>query len=336
MTAADRLIDEANDAGGRDNITVILFNLEESAAATRRAADAGGGGGPVGERGRHGAADEGLRSGRQSPVRHGGAALASTAARLADQRRSGARAWRAPRAAAPTAPQRHLGRLGKLVIALISTSIVLFMFGGGGYLASRQLYFLGTNSQGMVTVYRGLPVCAAVRGPAVRDVLRLGRARLAVPADRRATLLNHDLRSQSRRHEPDQRHRARPGRADESAQPGARGPDPGVAAADGGLRGGVHPAIEPDPDGHPHATAWSSSACASPAHIFIRITLPHADPYIFPLVAVLACFGLVMVYRITALARPPPGAVVRVRPDPVRLRPCWRSATTASSRTTDT
>ncbi len=33
-------------------------------------------------------------------------------------------------------------------------------------------------------------------------------------------------------------------------------------------------------------------------HIFIRITLPHADPYIFPLVAVLACFGLVMVYRI--------------------------------------
>jgi len=34
------------------------------------------------------------------------------------------------------------------------------------------------------------------------------------------------------------------------------------------------------------------------AHIFIRITLPRADPYIFPLVAVLASFGLVMVYRI--------------------------------------
>jgi cell division protein FtsW (lipid II flippase) len=33
-------------------------------------------------------------------------------------------------------------------------------------------------------------------------------------------------------------------------------------------------------------------------HIFIRVTLPHADPYIFPLVAVLACFGLVMIYRI--------------------------------------
>ncbi|HUY58577.1 MAG TPA: FtsW/RodA/SpoVE family cell cycle protein [Solirubrobacteraceae bacterium] len=33
-------------------------------------------------------------------------------------------------------------------------------------------------------------------------------------------------------------------------------------------------------------------------HIFIRVTLPNADPYVFPLVAVLACFGIVMVYRI--------------------------------------
>jgi cell division protein FtsW (lipid II flippase) len=40
------------------------------------------------------------------------------------------------------------------------------------------------------------------------------------------------------------------------------------------------------------------------AHIFIRITLPRADPYMFPLVAVLASFGLVMIYRIdSTLAR---------------------------------
>jgi cell division protein FtsW (lipid II flippase) len=35
-------------------------------------------------------------------------------------------------------------------------------------------------------------------------------------------------------------------------------------------------------------------------HIFIRLTLPNADPYLFPLVAVLASFGLVMIYRIDA------------------------------------
>ena len=34
------------------------------------------------------------------------------------------------------------------------------------------------------------------------------------------------------------------------------------------------------------------------AHIVLRMTLPHADPYLFPLVAVLACFGLVMLYRL--------------------------------------
>jgi len=33
-------------------------------------------------------------------------------------------------------------------------------------------------------------------------------------------------------------------------------------------------------------------------HLIIRFTLPYADPYLFPLVAVLACFGLVIIYRI--------------------------------------
>jgi cell division protein FtsW (lipid II flippase) len=34
------------------------------------------------------------------------------------------------------------------------------------------------------------------------------------------------------------------------------------------------------------------------AHLVIRVALPHADPYLFPLVAVLASVGIVMVYRI--------------------------------------
>jgi cell division protein FtsW (lipid II flippase) len=40
------------------------------------------------------------------------------------------------------------------------------------------------------------------------------------------------------------------------------------------------------------------------AHLVVRFTLPHADPYLFPLAATLACFGLVIIYRIDAtLAR---------------------------------
>jgi cell division protein FtsW (lipid II flippase) len=40
------------------------------------------------------------------------------------------------------------------------------------------------------------------------------------------------------------------------------------------------------------------------AHLVIRFALPHADPYLFPLAAVLASVGIVMIYRINpALAR---------------------------------
>ena len=38
--------------------------------------------------------------------------------------------------------------------------------------------------------------------------------------------------------------------------------------------------------------------CCVFAHLFIRARLPDADPYLFPLTAVLAAFGLVMIYRI--------------------------------------
>jgi cell division protein FtsW (lipid II flippase) len=34
-------------------------------------------------------------------------------------------------------------------------------------------------------------------------------------------------------------------------------------------------------------------------HILIRMTLPYADPYMFPLVALLSSFGIVMIYRIS-------------------------------------
>ena len=45
-------------------------------------------------------------------------------------------------------------------------------------------------------------------------------------------------------------------------------------------------------------------ACCLFAHLFIRARLEDADPYLFPLAALLAAFGLVMIYRIdTDLAR---------------------------------
>ena len=43
--------------------------------------------------------------------------------------------------------------------------------------------------------------------------------------------------------------------------------------------------------------AYFLAACLA-THVYLRIRLPRADPYLFPLVALLTAFGLVMVYRI--------------------------------------
>ena len=63
---------------------------------------------------------------------------------------------------------------------------------------------------------------------------------------------------------------------------------------------------------------------------------PYADPYLFPLVAVLACFGLVMIYRIDEDARARAGAVVRRRADRCSRRRSSSCATTACSSATAT
>ncbi len=43
--------------------------------------------------------------------------------------------------------------------------------------------------------------------------------------------------------------------------------------------------------------AYFLAVCVA-THVFLRIRLPNADPYLFPLVATLTTFGLVMIYRI--------------------------------------
>jgi protein phosphatase len=82
------------------------------------------------------------------------------------------------------------------VAGLIAVVVVLFLVGGGGYLASRQLYFLGTNGQGIVTVYRGFPYVLPFGVPMYETFYVSGVPASAIPGDRRATLLNHDMRSQ--------------------------------------------------------------------------------------------------------------------------------------------
>ena len=81
--------------------------------------------------------------------------------------------------------------------ALVAVLAVLLLVGGGGYLATRQLYFIGTDSQGVVTIYRGLPYDLPAGIPLYETYFVSGVPAVLVPADRRQQFFNNQLRSQS-------------------------------------------------------------------------------------------------------------------------------------------
>jgi protein phosphatase len=174
--AGDRLIREANEAGGRDNITVVLTRVEE--------VDNG-----------DGAIDQPTIVGQPAPsAPPAPPPPAPPGAKPSSRRRSPIPAR------APAEPERRRlrdRRYVKLVAALIAVLVVLFLVGGGGYLATRQLYFVGTNSQGIVTIYRGLPYDLPAGIHLYETFFVSGVPGGLVPQDRRKNFFNNQLRSQS-------------------------------------------------------------------------------------------------------------------------------------------
>ena len=180
--AADELIADANDAGGRDNITVVLFRLQDVAAPAL-----------PGEAAMVGASAP--EAAEVPTARHSGpTSRLSTApprVRVPLARKQG-------RPQAPAArPPRRRGRWVKPLAALVAVVIVLGLIGAGGYLATRQLYFIGTDAQGIVTIYRGLPYDLPAGIRLYEKYYISGVPAAVVPADRRSTLFNNDLRSQA-------------------------------------------------------------------------------------------------------------------------------------------
>ena len=189
--AAAQLIDEANNAGGRDNITVVLSRIE----------DVGGGGTDV-EATMAGVPAVEHRDGPTAPSSGLAATTTATSTAPPPTARAGSTAARVPLARTqgrPVAqpPSSCRRRYGKPLAAVIATLIVLGLVGGGGYLATRQLYFIGTNSEGIVTIYRGLPYDLPAGIRLYETFYVSGVPAMLIPADRRGTLLSHQLRSET-------------------------------------------------------------------------------------------------------------------------------------------
>lgn len=192
QAAGDALIDSANAAGGKDNITVVLFRVEELGDGAVDQPTMVSAGAPHSG----GAAAATAQRPAPPPMLAGASAGPATASEATPVRRRSPRLARTQGFTRPGDHERHFGRLGKTVAALVAVAAVIFLIGGGGYLASRQLYFLGTNQQGIVTVYRGFPYRLPFGIPMYETFYVSGVPAAQIPADRRSALLNHDLRSQ--------------------------------------------------------------------------------------------------------------------------------------------
>jgi PPM family protein phosphatase len=188
--AGEALIAAANEAGGRDNITVLLVRLGEVDAAgsplvqtsgAREAHSPQGWVSPEDWVPKDGA----LAGGGDHPVT-AAPARAAAVKRRRPRRPSAARNSRSkPRRAS-------LRRLGVLAIVLI----VLGLLGSATYLASQSVYFLGTNSRGLVTLFRGVPYRLPGNVPLYSSQFVSGVSASTLTPKRRRTLLDHSLRSE--------------------------------------------------------------------------------------------------------------------------------------------
>jgi PPM family protein phosphatase len=140
--AAQQLVAAANEAGGRDNITVVLFRVE----------DVTPGEGAV--------VNQHTSVGEAVPAVAAPAATETTARpteMLVGSSTIEPRAPRPPRHPRHEAGPRKRRRWVGVAKGFTVLAVLLALVVSGGILASQSVYFVGTNDDGFVTLYSGLP-----------------------------------------------------------------------------------------------------------------------------------------------------------------------------------
>jgi protein phosphatase len=168
--AVRALVDEANRAGGRDNISVVAFKLADAAEPSLDS--------------------EGATLIGQSAEEAG---LTATEVR----RRAAADAARKRReeqaAATPARRRRRLRRVAGVLATLVVIGAIVF---GAAY-GLRHVWFLGTDDAGRVALYRGVPYELPFGIKLYTERYSAPVQTAALPERRQEAVTGHDLRSHS-------------------------------------------------------------------------------------------------------------------------------------------
>jgi PPM family protein phosphatase len=169
--ASDRLIAEANEAGGRDNITVVAFRVDDAEAPVK----------PDDQRTLVGPAAE-----------EAGLTAAGVEAAAAQERAQRVREPATARRGAAAPPKRrNWPRRTAKVLALVLVTVGLAALAVWGV---RQIYFLGTDSGGRLALYRGLPYTLPLGINLYSEVYASPVQVSSVPPNRRNSATDHTLR----------------------------------------------------------------------------------------------------------------------------------------------
>jgi hypothetical protein len=164
------LIDEANRAGGRDNITVVAFRVEDTSAPDPANPGAGPG---------------------EGATLIGGEAEAAGLSATEVRRRAAAEAARKRREESEGRSPRRLRTALKLLVAILLIAAIAF----GAWYGNRQIWFLGTDAAGRVALYRGAPYELPFGIDLYSERYSSPIQTESLPPRRKDAVTGHDLRS---------------------------------------------------------------------------------------------------------------------------------------------
>ena len=180
--AADALVRAANQSGGKDNITVVLFRVGPDGDGLPAEDETIAGQVSAAEVQAAAALDEPTEP-HPGPVALAGARPDTTVVAPPERTREG----KAP-------PRRRRFRLRTAVKTLFVLALLAAVV-TGVYALSRQVYFIGTNDAGLVTLYRGIPYELPFGVDLYEEEYPSGVPARAIPDRRRERVLDHEWRS---------------------------------------------------------------------------------------------------------------------------------------------